>query len=357
MKKIPFSEKEMEIVGQYLGPTESFFPAPPIYNTPVTVEENLRAALRGEDYLWIPSISDICNVQSRINPDHVARAEIQDLGPKQPQEEKGGPDLFGVEWVFVPSAGGSMEVPGKKPLLDDANEWREKIKWPDIDSFDWEGMAKLNAPFKKEKRVIGCTFQNGMFERLISFMGFEGAVTALIDEDQQEAVKELFDKLADMYIHFISKYREAIGVREVLFHDDWGSQRAPFFSVETATEMIAPAIRKISDWCHAHDMIFQLHSCGKNELVVPAMIAAGVDIWWGQTMNDKDMLYEKYGDKLMLGMDAPMLPEDASQEEIDAAAKEFVAKYTKHPVMAVAFGSKMAEAIYRESRIALCGRA
>ena len=357
MKKVPFSEDEMQVIGTYVAPTESWFAPPKIYNTPITVAENIRAAINHEDYLWMPSLTDICNVQSRINPDHVARAEIQDLGPKQPLEEKGGPDLFGVEWVFVPTAGGSMEKPENPHLLNDANEWEEKLVWPDIDSFDWEGMAKLNAPFRNETRLIGCTFQNGMFERLISFMGFEGAVMALIDEDQQDAVHALFDKLADMYIHFIDKYREAIDVHEVMFHDDWGSQRAPFFSVDTCIEMVAPAIRKISDWCHANDVVFQLHSCGKNELLVPAMIEAGVDLWWGQPMNDKAMLYEKYGDKIMLGIDVPPVPMDADKETIEKVAKEFVAQYTKYPALAAAFMAPPAlmEEIYRQSRIALCG--
>jgi len=122
MNKIPFSEDELKVVGKYVAPTESWFAPPDIYNTPITAEENLRRALKHEDYLWMPKLTDICNVQSRINPDHVARAEIQDLGPKQPLEEKGGPDLFGVEWVFVPTAGGSMEKPGNPHLFTDAND-------------------------------------------------------------------------------------------------------------------------------------------------------------------------------------------------------------------------------------------
>ena len=87
------------------------------------------------------------------------------------------------------------------------------------------------------------------------------------------------------------------------------------------------------------------------------MIEAGVDLWWGQPMNDKDMLYEKYGDKIMLGMDVPMLPEDADKELIKKTAKEFVAKYTKYPALAAAFMAPegLMEDIYRESRIALCG--
>ena len=196
MNKIPYRSEELEIKGQFLNTTVSFLSDTPIYNTPITVSENMFAALKGEN-LWMPVSSDIINIESRINPDHVARAEIRDLGPAQPDEEKGGPDLFGIEWVYVPVAGGSMVKPGN-PALDDATEWHDKITFPDVNAMDWESVAKLNAPFKSETRVVGCCFQNGMFERLISFMDFEGALVALVDEEQKPAVHELFDKLADM---------------------------------------------------------------------------------------------------------------------------------------------------------------
>ena len=103
MNKIPYRSEELEIKGQFLNTTVSFLSDTPIYNTPITVSENMFAALKGEN-LWMPVSSDIINIESRINPDHVARAEIRDLGPAQPDEEKGGPDLFGIEWVYVPPA-------------------------------------------------------------------------------------------------------------------------------------------------------------------------------------------------------------------------------------------------------------
>ena len=167
------------------------------------------------------------------------------------------------------------------------------------------------------------------------------------------------DKLADMYIKMIRHYIDQLDVKEVLFHDDWGSQRAPFFSLDTCMEMIVPALRKIADFCHSKGMIFQQHSCGKNELLVPAMIAAHVDMWAGQPMNDKAMLYEKYGDKIILGVEAPALPADASQEQIEAAAKAFAEKYNDHAIIAnirtapPAFGP----ALYKYSRIARAEKA
>ena len=307
MKKVPFSEKELEVQGTFLNTTVAFGLPTERLNTPITVAENLKAAIAGEDYLWMPCVSDIVNLESRVNLDHVARAEIRDLGPAQPDEEKGGPDLFGVEWVFVPQVGGSMVKPGK-PTLTDANEWYEKIKFPDVDALDWDSVGKLNAPFKNETRIVGCCFQNGLFERLISFMDFEGAAMAMIDEEQQDAVKDLYDKLADMYIKMIQHYIDQLGVQEVMFHDDWGSQRAPFFSLDVCREMLVPSLRKIADYCRSKGVIFQQHSCGKNELLVPAMIDAHVDLWCGQPMNDKYMLAQKYSDKIMIGVENPEVP-------------------------------------------------
>ncbi|MDO4515137.1 MAG: methyltransferase, partial [Lachnospiraceae bacterium] len=104
-------------------------------------------------------------------------------------------------------------------------------------------------------------------------------------------------------------------------------------------------------------LIFQLHSCGCNELLVPAMIEAGVDIWCGQPMNNKKMLYEKYGKDIILGVELPPVSEDADDETIEAAAKAFVEEYKEYPIMAVTrfCSQKYVEAVYRQSRIALCG--
>ena len=44
--------------------------------------------------------------------------------------------MFGINWLFIPVAGGSMVEPGN-PLMTDMNEWEEKVVWPDIDSWDW----------------------------------------------------------------------------------------------------------------------------------------------------------------------------------------------------------------------------
>ena len=360
MTRIPFSPDEMEVVGVHISTTERFGPLPQMIRTPITPKENFKNALKRDgSALWFPTMSDVLTVESRTNIDHIARAEIRDLGPVQPLEEKGGPDLFGVKWVFIPTVGGSMVQPGT-PILEDVNDWKSVIRFPDVDALDWEG-CKINAPLNETTRVLGVTFQNGFFERLISFMDFENAAMALVDEDQKDAVHELLDKLADMYIAMIDHYREILQIDSVTMHDDWGAQFAPFFSLNVCMEMLVPHIKKVSDHCHTNGIMFDHHSCGKNEKLVEAMIAAGDDIWMAQNINDVDSLRQKYGSQIMFGVMPPEHEPDATDEEIEELARDFVAKYAadfdEKPVVLMTFmaSERMVTALYRQSRIALCG--
>lgn len=90
-----------------------------------------------------------------------------------------------------------------------------------------------------------------MYERLISFMDFEGAAISIIDEEQMDAVKELcntmLDKVYIPYLEHVKKYFPQ--VQMICLHDDWGSQRAPFFSIATAREMFVPIMKRFAEKC------------------------------------------------------------------------------------------------------------
>ncbi len=362
MSRAPFSESELEVIGEHIGATSYSGRLAgrvvPMYNTPVTPRENLELCLRREKPYWFPTFSDFCNLESRTNPDHVARAEVVDMGAPYRDEEKGGKDLFGIDWVYVPAVGGSMVKPGN-PVLKDVNDWPEVIRFPDIDALDWDECRRLNSVMNASSRSLHVTFQNGIFERLISFMDFENAALALIDEDQKDAVHALFDALCGMYERMIDHYLDILKLDGVVFHDDWGSQRAPFFSLNVCMEMVAPYIRRVADYCHARGLWFQQHCCGKNEPLVPAMLYAGVDMWYPQTMNDVDMLRAAYGDRIMFSVAPPALPPGAGDADVDAAARAFVEKYAadfaEKPfvVFSLFADPRFTAAIYKYSRIAL----
>ena len=343
-----FDPKELTITGEYPGRFGA--PPTPIYSFPVTPKEAYIALYKKEP-VW-----QITGMESRIFtpkllPDNVARAFVFEDEPFD-SNDGGGRDMFGIEWEYVASAGGSMVRPGK-PFLEDANEWRDKIVWPDINSWDWEGSAKRNNDTHLASDNFNtCWFQTGFFERLISFMDFEGAIMALFDDDQKDATKALFDSLSDLYIRIFDRYITYFPkIDAFTIHDDWGSQKETFFSPAVAEEMIVPYMRKVTDFLHSKGKICDFHSCGQILKQVPNMIKAGWDSWAGQAMNDTQKIYELYGDKILIAVIPDLFDvEAATEEEQRAAARAYADKFCdpKKPSYLNFAGLRLLTPAYRE---------
>ncbi|MCL1803647.1 MAG: methyltransferase [Eubacteriaceae bacterium] len=357
MANYPFSQTEVDTTETYpprfagMAPMKKF-------DTPISPKENYRLVYERKLPLWIPMGSDAAGMTPRIDPDNIARNFVFETNLLAPEEQTGGKDRHNIDWIYVPQAGGSMVQPGS-PTLKNANDWEKVIYMPDVDSWAWELSAEANKDFAAPERWRTVTILTGFFERLISMMDFAEAAVALIDEDQQAAVQGLFQALVEMYKKMITNYVKYFKVDAISFHDDWGSQTSPFFSLDTAMEMIVPYIKQVVDHCHELGIYYDQHSCGKNEKLVPAYIATGADSWSGQDMNDKDMLYSQYGGQIILGMNtglpgfgSPIVP---TPEEEVAAAKKFIEKfgadYASKPVFAgFAMSPIFVETLYVESR-------
>ena len=326
-----FNAEELKVVAE----APDFFggPAIPIYNFPVTGKEAVRA-LYERRAIWQVMLGigvESKNFTPSINPDNVARAFVFD-GTVVPGVSNltGGKDLFGIEWEYIPTAGGSMVRPGK-PFIEDANDIEKKVVWPDIDSWDWEGASKANEKYLSGTTSYVAMFMNGYFERLISFMDFEGAILAMVDEDQTDAVKRFFEKLSDLYMRMIDKFMAYFPQVDIYtIHDDWGSQKDTFFSPTVVSEMIVPSMRRVTDFIHSRGKFADLHCCGNNIKQVPNMIAAGFDSWAPQTMNNIEKIYDLYGDQLIIATMPEIYDVDNSTEEEQRAyARAYAKKYCR----------------------------
>ena len=355
MEKIPFDPKELEVSGEYRG----IYPGSkgiPVLNTPITAKENFRRFAFNEEGgpLWMPSYPEIKMFNPQIVPENIARAIVVEMNPYNPKDDPTPfhKDFFGVEWEYVPTAGGSMVRPGK-PFLEDLEDWEEKIIPPDLSQYDWEGCVANNQPFLHgDNRALKSTVFTGFFERLISFIDMAPALLALIDEDEQEYVHGIFDRLATFYDELFGYYEKYFHLDAVWFHDDWGSQRAPLFSADTCYEMLVPYFKRVVESAHKHGMAFEFHSCGKNELLVPCMIEAGIDMWQGQDMNDYKKLYKEYGKDIKFCVDIAPLPEGASDQQIRDHVNAFLDDFPENVYVSVSMYNQpeVYTALYEETR-------
>ena len=313
-RKIPFVEAERDVVGTrpgFMGRGEV-----PIYNTPVTPRENMHALFEEKHPYWMPDSRDLVGIMSAAYNSHLGRG----FGANSV-------DCFDVHWIFEPTAGGSISEAGR-PRFTDVNDWRKSITIPNVDEWDWAADAKgkpINAQMPADISLV-----NGFwFERLISFMDFMPAAMALIDEDQQDAIKDLFAATTELGCRVVDKlceYWPRLDFIEV--HDDWGAQKAPFFSLDIAYDLFVPYMKQLTDHIHSKGRHTMLHSCGHNVERVQCYIDGGFDMWQPQPMNDIEYLYDNYGDKIVL----TVWPEEKdlatrSEAEQRAAARRYVDRF------------------------------
>ena len=141
-------------------------------------------------------------------------------------------------------------------------------------------------------------------------------------------------------------------------HDDWGAQKAPFFSMDVSYELFVPYMKQLTDHIHSWGRIATLHSCGHNEDHVQAFIDGGFDQWIPQNMNNCKKLYDEYGDKIVFGVwPEPFDVDNTTEEEQRAAARKFVDDYTQpgKPVILGNYGMwaltpAFSEELYKYSR-------
>lgn len=328
MSKIPFDEKELRVVGE--TPNRLGGGTAKLFDTPVSLKEGAVDCYKNHDPIWIPTGVEAVNFCPSIQPDNIARGFVIE-GHPWPEKYTTYKDMFGVEWVFVDQVGGAMVKPGS-PMLEDISQWRDVVKFPNIDEWDWEGSAEANKEFLSTGKANVMMLLNGCwFERLISFMDFEGAAMALIDEDDVEYVKELTHEMTSLYLHLIDLSVKYYPLDGICIHDDWGSQMAPFFSENVAREVYLPEMKRFVEHVHSKGLYCELHSCGHNESRIQVFVDAGFDAWTPMDMNNTVDLYERFGDKIAIGVinDRPFDPETATEEEQRASAREFAERFCK----------------------------
>jgi hypothetical protein len=324
-RRIPFSEEEMRIVDALPGMFG--FPDTPVRNLPVSSRENLQALFYERTPYWIPGPFDSIMFSDPLYLGKLGRGSGAD-----------SVDAFGLEWVWVEQTGGSIVRPGA-PRFDDANEWEDNIVFPDLDSWDWAKVAEENPINMKHSCTVSLV--NGFwFERLISFMDFENAAIALIDDSQTDAVTRFFTAMTDLGCAVVDKYCQFYpGIDIINVHDDWGSQQNAFFSEEVARELFLPHMKRIVNHIHSKGRLATLHSCGHVDNRIHLFVEAGWDAWEPQTMNDTKRLYDEWGDQIVVTVHPDPMTPDTPEDVQRQKAREFVDYYANpgKPVMYAGF--------------------
>lgn len=246
----------------------------------------------------------------------------------------GGYDDFGLEWICTASANSqAVPAPGCCPIPD-ILEWKKYLKLPDLDRYDWEGMAAAQlANVDRNQKVVIYGTWNSIFLRFSHLLGFEEALCALYEEpeacyDLMEAITDYKCKLVD----YIYKYFKPDIITN---YDDVCTERGPFMSPTVYRELIKPFHKKFNDAVKSYGIIPSQHCCGKCEDLIPDFIDEGAISWEAaQPINDIVKIQKEYGDRITVvgGYDtngAPGRP-GVTDAEIETEVKRMLDTYAPH---------------------------
>ncbi|MBN2578847.1 MAG: hypothetical protein JXB10_07640 [Pirellulales bacterium] len=183
------------------------------------------------------------------------------------------PDDWGCGWAVtdVKNLGQVKEHP-----LADWSAW-ERYRPPDPrNPFYYERLGPLIDA--AGDRYVALTAHNLLFSRLQKLRGFAATMEDFYMEP--ERVERVLDMIVDFKIRQCDELRRRFGnkIHGLFVADDWGTQTGPFISLKILNDFFIPRYRRIFDAIHDCGWHVILHSCGRINLFVPALIEAGVDV-------------------------------------------------------------------------------
>lgn len=284
----------------------------------LTEKENYMRMMRGECPEWVPRHT--MGLSRDGKPPHDFR--IEPYITSKHRYNRGGRDIWGVEFVTSAEAAGGLMPKTSDFIMDDVRKWRDIIKAPDVSNVDWEKAVKddfKHYGIDPENMAISMNTHMGYFMLLMEFMGFENGLLAMYEEPDE--CMELFDYLCTFYCGVAEKYAKYCKPDVWQLADDVCAWQAPMISADMYEEMLLPFYVRQCKYATDRGMPINMHVCGKAEAIIDLLVPIGVSAWEpAQSCNDLAAVKAKYGNKLVIlgGVDFrdELLRDDVTYEEI-----------------------------------------
>jgi hypothetical protein len=219
---------------------------------PVTERENLMLALNHKKPKWMPNFE----------------GGTQDLVPGGGGGNRGQETSFTNEWGvhFQYSEAQGSATPVSK-VLDEIKNWRT-LEFPTVGCEAFTTEAKH---FVRDENLALCSSMPcACFELLHMLEGFEQALIDLITEPVM--CRDFFEAAADYSIAYFKEQHRVFNLDYVIYHDDWGTQRAPFFSTELMCETMLEPTKRLAKAVKDAGVKFFFHNCGLVNDFIPYLV-------------------------------------------------------------------------------------
>lgn len=284
----------------------------------MTERENALKVFRKEIPEWLPNHFDAIQFMGVLTGNETGMGDMEN-----------NIDIFGLKWIIQH---GQPTMDHRTVALEDISDWRDVVKIPQPKTWNWEAIKKFEDTMYDPNKLSIYFCEQGMFDRLVSFMGFEEALCALITEPEE--CKAFFGTIADYKIELIECVGKYLKPDVFMYTDDIASATNLFMSPETYRELLKEHNARIIKAIHDNGMYSQQHTCGKWDLIADDYAEIGIQsIFPSQPTNDLEGMKEKYSNQFVIcggfNTQGECSRDDASPEVLRAEVKRMVDTYAK----------------------------
>jgi hypothetical protein len=210
-------------------------------------------------------------------------------------------------------------------VIKDLSAWRDYLQVPvlDFQAEDWALIQGIAAAVDKNEKLVTLPYYTGLFERTHSLLGFEGALTGMIEFP--DAFQDLCDAIGATRLHDVEQLIENVKPDMIMFHDDWGMKHNLFMRPKLWRKFIKPHYEKLYKMTREAGVIIMHHADSFLEPIVDDMIELGIDLWQG-TLPENDILklQEQVAGRMAMmgGIDASLVDrKDVAEDVVRGAAR------------------------------------
>jgi uroporphyrinogen-III decarboxylase len=163
------------------------------------------------------------------------------------------------------------------PVLTDIRRWRDQVKFPNPDSFDWKGdAARIDATVPPEKGRLAPIGMGPLFLLLIDLMGWVEGLCAIAEEP--EIVEEIHEEATNFWVKVTKRTIEYFKPDVIMIADDISNEKGPFVSQECFRKLYKPYYRRIIKVAEDAGLPVDFHNCGRNEYQLEEFTDMGAKI-------------------------------------------------------------------------------
>ena len=144
----------------------------------------------------------------------------------------------------------------------------ELYQWPDINQVDFSSLDWANKNLDEGMKLYMPA--KAVFELGVALMGFEPL--CLMMYEQPDLVDAVFQKIGESRLALAKTYCDYDCIGMLFGGDDMGYKTDLMVSDKFLKTRVLPWYRKMTEYAHAKDKLVVLHSCGKIEKIMDALI-------------------------------------------------------------------------------------